>query len=383
VNQRNLLILVLALAVAALAAWLVSPEEGSLGEGDLLLPGLAEKLNEVERVTVRRAGNEAVATLERRETGWVVTDRDGYPANFDRVRQNLRGLADARIFEAKTANPDFYERLGVRDISDDQATGAELDIEAGDYRARVIVGDTDSGAGGQAFVRRAGEAQSYLVKASLDPGRNAGDWLERSVLDIASSRVRSVEIRHPDGEIVAIAKPRSESTNYTVADIPEGRRLTFEGAANAIGAALAGLQLDDVRPAANFEPAAEPVIAIFQTFDGLTVAVRSWTQEDDTLQAFSAVAQTTGERDDAGAAQTSAGGAAGAGTGAAAGEPAAEDAGEGPAAATPPGDADALAGVVAEAETINARLGNWLYTMPSFKAEQFTRRMDDLLAAPE
>ncbi|UCG71667.1 MAG: DUF4340 domain-containing protein [Chromatiales bacterium] len=363
-NQRNLLILFAALGLAALAAWLLSEDDsGSLSEGDPVLPGLAAVLNDINSVTVRRAGDTTVATLRRDEGGWVLADRDDYPANFARIRQNLRGLADAQIFEAKTANAEFYERLGVRDIADPEAAGTELDIQAPGYSARVIIGRTDEGGGSLAYVRRAGDAQSYLVTASLDPGSQSADWLDTAILDLPSARVRSVQIRHPDGEILAIAKPRSESTNYTVADVPEGRSLTYDGVANAIGAALAGLKLDDVEPAAGFDAGdAEPTVASFETFDGLVVEARTWQRDESTVHAFAATVTTP--------------------------EPAEETPGEaegdaGAEGSDDPIDAEAVARVQQEADTINARLNGWIYTTPSFKAEQFTRRMDDLLAAAE
>lgn len=358
-NQRNLLILFAALGLAALAAWLLTAEEPvNLSEGDLYMPGLAGVLNDVDKLTVRRAGNTPLVTLQKNENGWVAVDRDSYPANFSRVRQNLRGLAEAKIFEAKTTNPEFYGRLGVRDIADADATGSELEIQAPGYNSRIIIGRTDEGGGSLAYVRRAGKERSFLVTASLDPGSQATDWLDTAIMDLPSTRVRAVQVRHTDGEILAIAKPRSESTNYTVADVPEGRSLTYDGAANSLGAALAGLTLDDVEPADGFEPGeVEPVVTRFETFDGLAVEVRTWALEDRTVHAFLAEAgEAVTDRAEAGD----------------------EDgAGDGPT------DAEALAAVNEQVATLNARVGDWIYTVPSFKSEQFTRRMNDLLAAEE
>jgi hypothetical protein len=36
--------------------------------------------------------------------------------------------------------------------------------------------------------------------------------------------------------------------------------------------------------------------------------------------------------------------------------------------------------VAPEAAALNARLGGWVYTLPSFRTEQLTRRLRDLLA---
>jgi nucleoid-associated protein YgaU len=35
--------------------------------------------------------------------------------------------------------------------------------------------------------------------------------------------------------------------------------------------------------------------------------------------------------------------------------------------------------VKAEADELNERLGNWVYTLPDFKGEQLTRKIEDLL----
>ena len=125
----------------------------------------------------------------------------------------------------------------------------------------------------------------------------------------------------------------------------------------------AGLKLDDVEPAAGFDAGdTEATVASFETFDGLVIEVKSWQLDDRTVHAFAATAITpepTAEPGDA------------------------ADGDEQGAEANGPTDAEALALVQQEADSINARVNGWIYTTPSFKAEQFTRRMDDLLAAEE
>lgn len=348
-NRNKLLILVAALAIVALVALLSRPTASGLGEGDLLLPELNARLNGVSGLVVKRGGDQTVASLRRTDDGWIVSDHAGYRANFERIRQNLVGLAEARIFEAKTSNPEFYERLGVRDISDPLATGHEFHITGEGIDTRIIVGQTNQGGGKMAYVRPAGQAQSYLVTASLDPGREPVDWLDNAIMDIPSARVRAVQIQHPDGEILAIAKARSDSVNYTVADVPEGRSLSFDGVANSIGAALAALSFDEVIAAADLDLGSiAPTVAVFETFDGLRVTVTTWELGDrGRYAAFTAEASAA---------------------------PGAEDS---------PRDEETLAGIADEAATINQRLDGWAYRLPSFKSEQFVQRMDDLLAAPE
>ena len=63
-------------------------------------------------MTITGAGAQPVATLLRSDAIWSVVERDGYPADVEKVRHTLIGLAEARIVEAKTANPEFYDPTG-------------------------------------------------------------------------------------------------------------------------------------------------------------------------------------------------------------------------------------------------------------------------------
>lgn len=378
-SARNLLALVVAALLLGLATWLVSRNQQQPGQaGDLLLPGLAKALNDVDRVLVTAAGDQVVATIQRGQDRWTVAERDGYPANLGRLRKNLIALSEAHILETKTANPDYYARLGVEDVAQADATGTQLAISGSDYGAAVIIGQTGVN-GDNSYVRRAGEATSYLVDARLDPGAQLRDWLDRRVADIASAQVRSVRITQTDGSTLELGKGSPEATDFTVAGIPAGRQLTSPGAANGIGAALASLEFDDVTPAAGVATGdLQPIVARFETFDGLAVTVTSWTTADGPRLGFAAEAlpapEATADGTDASA--PAAGDAAGPAAEAA---PAAGDAGDataGEAAGESPDPA-------ATAASLNQRWQGWLYTLPGYKAEQFTRRLSDLLAAAD
>src|SRR5690554_4023345 len=84
---------------------------------DLFMPGLADTINDVERVNVMAAGNIALATLNRKGDEWQVEQMQGYTANWPRLQKVLAGLAKARIIEAKTDKPEYYSRLGVADMA--------------------------------------------------------------------------------------------------------------------------------------------------------------------------------------------------------------------------------------------------------------------------
>ena len=108
-SQRNVLIL-LGVLVVLVALVLVGQrsESPSSGNGALFVPSLEPALNDIERVTITKANNETVVTLERKPDGWVATNKNDYPADVGKLRQGLQALAEARILEKKTSNAELY-----------------------------------------------------------------------------------------------------------------------------------------------------------------------------------------------------------------------------------------------------------------------------------
>jgi hypothetical protein len=368
-TQRATLI-VAGLAVLAIVLALVGQQQNrpDTSTGTLLVPGLAESLNDVERVTVTGARAETIATLVRGEAGWNVAEKAGYPADLAKIRQALVALSEARIVEEKTSNPEFHARLGVEAIEAEAATGIAIAIEAPTEFPVLILGDEPKSA--SRYARRAAEQASFLIDRNPEIPSTTTQWLATEIVDVPSTSVASVTIQHTDGDEIAISKASADETNFTVVGIPEGRELSYPTVANVIGNALRELKLDDVAPA--IDGAAPSTVTEFRTFDGLIVTVTSTLDGDTPWLTFAARAEPP-------AAVAPADAAAAPERGAAADE---ADAAAEPAPGAAP-SASAAADPVAAAAAINARVGGWRYRIPEYQHGQLTRRWADLLKAPE
>jgi hypothetical protein len=355
-STRTVAILAGALVVLLALVMFGQRTSGPAGNGSALVPDLTAALGALERVTVLKANGETVATLEKRPDNWVVADKHGYIANAAKLRQALTALAEARILEQKTANPELYSRLGVEDVENANAAGIGVALTAPGYTLPTIILGNAEGSRYR-YARRAGEAQSYLIDRNPDVPRAAAQWVDSVIVDVRGDRVREVTITHADGEVVHISKASSELANFEVANVPSGRELSYPGVANVIGSALRELNLEDVEPAST--PAEQPTIVEYRTFDGLVVRVTGIERDDEnwiTLEASVAAAQS------AATPPAPAEGAAALAEGAAA-------------PATPATDA------TAEAARINAKVAGWRYKIAGFQYDQMTRRMADLLKA--
>lgn len=357
-NTRTVLTLAVGLAslvaVLLLMNWRDSSSDHTRGE--LLFVGLREDINALEKVTITGPGGEVVASLTPVGDRWEVAERS-YPGDAGRLRQLLLSLAEAQKIEAKTANAEYYSRLGVEDVSTENAGGVLVEMQTNTNRYAIIVGDQVQGE--YRYVRRPDEAGSWLIDRSPEVPRRTSDWLDPGITDIDPASVHTVRIEHPDGQVINLAKASPADTDFTVFEIPQGEELLYAGVANAIGAVLDNLSLDDVAldPLNSNQPT---VTTTFKTFDGRIVEINAIQIDDQPW------IQVAASYDGALAAQF-----------APPKEGASED--DGPPAPVLVEDAPPAAEIVSEVATLNERVGGKRYQIPQFKYEQLTRRWDDLL----
>jgi hypothetical protein len=291
-NTKTLYGLIAAALVALIAAWWITSSQKPVSESaeqtKTLLPGFRDQVNDVNSITFTGAEGKVLATLKRGSDGWAVADRNGYPADVAKLREFLLKLADATVLEQKTSNPKYYADLGVGDVKDKDAGGVLVTLEGGKQAVKLIVGNYNGAAGGGTFVRREGEAQSFLVKGNLTVDKSVANWEKKDLSDIAAARIRQVAITNPDGKTLKVYKDQSGDANFKVADVPKGREVSSDFVANPIGALLAGLRVDDAFPAKDQPPADKVYKAHYAAFDGLTVDVLAWVKDGKDYAQFTA-----------------------------------------------------------------------------------------------
>lgn len=362
-NTRSMktLIVIAVFLVVGVVALDIASDRYRTADGAELLPGFEQRINGVASIAVHYPGAEV--TIANMDGAWVVREKDDYPADTGTLRQVLIALKDATKLEQKTASPALHEKLGLSTTGDGE--GVSLTIGGEGFEHALIIGNVAQQK--YRYVRFADEDQSWLIDRNPQLPDDASGWLAPDILDLPSSRIRSVSIVHADGERIEFSKSSADDSTYAVADVPEGRELSYPGVVNGIAGALQNLDLEDVRRRSDDFPEAETTTT-WTTFDGLQVVAERYVIDDEAWFAFSAAALAPEEAADSpDAADESA-------TEADPTDDAAED--ETDAAAK---DAETVA---AEAESINADLSAWIYRLPEPKERLTARRWTDLLKTP-
>lgn len=275
---RTLLRLALVVVVVILAVWLSTrraPESGDLALGPVL-PGLSERVNAVQQVTIQAAGGDT-AILVRGDAGWVLRERHDWPADTGKLRDYLLRLGVTQRIEAKTQRPESYPRLGVQDLDAADANGTRIDILGGGEPLALIVGQNNPQGHGS-YVRVPGQAQSWLADLDIAPERQLENWLQRDLIDVDPRRIVSIRVQPAGKAAFTLSRTAVNESHWQLAPIPT-KRDTAQAPAEAIAGFLQGLRLDDVEPAADSKVLDGDRVQ-FDTADGLQVTLRLWQRDD-------------------------------------------------------------------------------------------------------
>lgn len=385
-TSRNLSILALVAVLAVVAGvWLAGRQTSTPAQQSAVLyPDLKKELEAIAAVRIVKAGGTPAVQLKRGEAGWTVTERDSFPADEAKLRKLIANLADAKLVEEKTSNPQSYAALGVEDIDNPAAGGVQIEIDGLKQPVKLIVGKQASGAQSH-YVRRAGEPKSWLINKSVDTSSSADQWLRKNIIDVSADRVQSAQVSVGTAKPYSALKKSRADADFTVEGLPKGKALSSAAAADNFATALAGLTLSDVKAASAVTdpPGARATI---KTFDGLVVEATGWRQDDKHYIALKTsydaaladkfkVATADTKKDAAGpeadkkADTEKQAGAAADGEGA---PPAAADKAEEP-------GKPATRNVEEEAGKTNAQLAGWVYEIPSYKYDAIFKPVEELL----
>ena len=369
-GARTVLVLGIVTLVAVGAVLFVergsdTPEPG----GDIVFPALLEQVNSVTRVRV--TGSEGTFAVARDGDAWVVEEKERHPADPDRVHKLLVGAAGMKRLEPKTSDPERYPKLWLEDPTgeDARSVGLVLEDASGTVLADWVLGDRrpskSDASRTELYIRVADDPRAWLVEGSVPGGGKIIDWLDRVVARIDRERLRTAEIFHTDGPMVAVSKEVPADGDFVLRDIPEGRETDSQYRVNDIGRFLEDLRFEDVAPASSLDFAGSVDKRLeITTFDGLRVRVDSVMRDGDAWVRLRADV-------DEGLVETASADAA-----ASDGESASES-------EVASGTLRPLDEVRAEAERMNARWQGWAYELPSFKRDYIAKRMDELTRAIE
>ncbi len=249
-------------------------------DAETIYPEFARQAEDVYQIQVIRAedNEDGSISIVRSGDGWILEERDGYPARPDTLRKLLFDIGELELIERKTADPGRFDRLHLRDVAQTGSQASRLVMTTADGRTLVdlhIGKRRDSLSGGEpmVYVRRTDDTQTYLAEGDLDLRGRAPLWLFRAIVDVPQADIRRAVLVNEAGERTLLERVDDEGRDFRIVDLPEGRRIDSQYQVNNAATVLDKFLFDDVRSAdgLRFDPAFGH--AEFTTKDGILYTV--------------------------------------------------------------------------------------------------------------
>ena len=289
-NAKQLAVLGLITAVAVIAAVLLGGKKGGGAPKGLLATGdpvLGEfDANSVTKIVVTEG--DQTTTLTGEGGAWKVAERDGYAADFDRIKRVVTGLGELEVSETVEAGESVLGRFDlVAPASGADGEGKSITLFAGeDELAGLVVGKQFAGAvtgedspmrqGSGNYVRNTAKpGQVFIASGSFwDIQGAASNWLKRRPFGIESPK--DVEIAQPGGETFRFVRDEKGAA-ATLEGLAADEELNTANTGTLVSP-FGSFSFSDVLVGDGAKPEAtglgEPVVAKISTFDGFNYTLK-------------------------------------------------------------------------------------------------------------
>src|SRR5690606_40928655 len=96
----------------------------------------------------------------------------------------------------------------------------------------------------RAYVRRAGEAETWLADGVPEVAAKASEWLDDRLFNLPKERIAEITVRHDNGEELRLSRADA-AAEFTLDQLPKGRTLKTYGGHEPLASSCAFLTFAD------------------------------------------------------------------------------------------------------------------------------------------
>jgi len=252
-SARIVAILVVLLAVLGGAALLTQREDSTRRPQNTSTLGqlLFKDLKAADIAQIRLVEPKSTLTLLRKEDGWVIVERENFPADFAKVREFVVKAVSLKIAQSEPVGEKDRARLNL----DASATQLEFGGADGKPLAKLLIGrklfrsepeNPEKALGDGRFVMLPGDDKSVLMISDplLQATAKSAEWIDKRAFQI--EKVKTLEVSYPDGDTWRLERA-AENAAWKLAKQRPGEKVD-PSKANAATYSLSLLDLADVAP---------------------------------------------------------------------------------------------------------------------------------------
>jgi hypothetical protein len=286
-SARVLVVLLVLLAVLGGGALLYQQQEAARRPQNAATLGqpLFKALQASEIASIRIVEPERTLTLERKESGWVIAERDGFPADLNAVRGFVLKALELKIGQSEPIGEKDRARLNL------DASGTQVQFRGAGGKAlgQLIVGKkyfkrepqnpNNAPADGRFVQRPEQPGTVYIVSDPLEQASaSSAAWIDRTAFKV--EKVKALQVRYPDGGGWRIERS-GDNADWKLDGAQAGEKLDV-AKANAASYTLSLLELADVASKDATDTGLDKPIRIdATTLAGVSYAIRVGKAEGD------------------------------------------------------------------------------------------------------
>ncbi|HEX42944.1 MAG TPA: DUF4340 domain-containing protein [Phycisphaerales bacterium] len=247
-NNKNLAILVMvAIIMVAIAVSLsnrVNKPSATAVEGDLI-----QGLDPAVIGAIVLGGGDEFTTLRRAGRGFVVAEKDNYPAKLGAINDLLSNCLKVRTTGLFTSNPDHFADL---EVTEDKARTVVKFLRAEPNEpilTGLIIGKNLEKGDGSYVRLLAADAQAsnnvYIATDTPWISTDAGQYLDKDITSFDRKEIAAVTVTDINAVSYTLQRADPNSDTIVLSSTPEGKKLKTSDAESTFNA-MTSLRFDDV-----------------------------------------------------------------------------------------------------------------------------------------
>jgi hypothetical protein len=310
--KKSVLLLLVLAALIGVAVWSKNQKEARLSEiarrgvknRELLVPDL--KVNAIKKVMV--TDKEHATTLTEGPEGWVVVERNNYPADIDKLSGAIMALREMKIGGKQIIGRGAWADAKVLEPAEGVTEGVGTLVKLTDEKdgevATLILGGDVSTSGGnnpqfgtpsQRLVRiPADEDSLWMIGSNLNEFQSKPEeWLDKGFISV--QKLKTLEVTPVDkAEAWTVSRTSEAESVYSLAGVKEGEEL--DETKLALNTLLTTASFNDVKTKAEVgDLFKESSKAKITTFDGFTYELEVAKQSQDGADKYFVTVAVKGE----------------------------------------------------------------------------------------
>jgi len=201
---------------------------------------LIQGLDPTDITSIVIGSSDGSFTLKRKNGGFVVADRDNFPAVTEKINQLITTCLEIKTLELRTDNAANHKELGV---TEETASSFVKFYKADSSLITGAIVGKEGPRPPTAYVRLAASDKVYLVERSPWIQTGPIEYVDPKIVAVDKENVESVSVISPEGEYTIAADEMGKGIVFQ--NIPPGKRLKGSDHELAFDA-LWDLTFDDV-----------------------------------------------------------------------------------------------------------------------------------------